>query len=161
MPAPPKFGRVFAARVICGMLQPTREGNMDAIQEVTRLPADIDAEPLVRAAAAMRPLLRAFQPAVERDQRFPPALVGQLHEAGFYRMTIPRVLGGLEADTLSFLRVVELMAEGLGSVGWNLVNNGVIQLISIGLPDDGVDEIYGNGKGTVIAGTAIDAVGAR
>ena len=132
---------------------------MDAIQEVTRLPADIDAEPLVRAAAAMRPLLRAFQPAVERDQRFPPALVGQLHEAGFYRMTIPRVLGGLEADTLSFLRVVELMAEGLGSVGWNLVNNGVIQLISIGLPDDGVDEIYGNGKGTVIAGTAIQGGG--
>ena len=132
---------------------------MDIITENTALAADTDDQPLTQAAAAMRPSLRQFRDALETEQRFPPALLAQLTEAGFYRMTIPRVLGGLQTDTPTFLRVVELMAEGLGSVGWNLVNNGVIQLITLGLPDDGVHEIYSHGKGTVVAGTAIQGGG--
>ena len=42
------------------------------------------------------------------------------HTAGFYSLVIPRELGGLQADALTYLRVVELLAEGAGSVGWNL-----------------------------------------
>ncbi|HEV8678291.1 MAG TPA: acyl-CoA dehydrogenase family protein, partial [Stellaceae bacterium] len=87
-----------------------------------RLPADIDAQPVVQAAAAMQPVLRGFHEHIERDQRFPQALVEQLREAGFYRLIVPRSLGGLEADPLTYLRVVELLAEGCGSVGWNLAN---------------------------------------
>jgi len=131
---------------------------MDTIAEDTRLPADIDAEPLVRAATDMRPRLRIYQEALEREQRFPPALASELHELGFYRLTIPRSLGGLQADPLTFFRIVEIMAEGAGSVGWNLVNNGVIQLVTLGLPDEGVHEIHGGGH-TVIAGTAVQGGG--
>jgi len=61
-----------------------------------------------------------------------------LHAAGFYRLLIPRDLGGLQADPLTYLRVVELLAEGAGSVGWNLANNSIGQLITLGLPDEGV-----------------------
>ena len=132
---------------------------MDAIADDTRLPADIDSQPLVQAAAASRPVLRQYQAALEQDQRFPPALVDQLREAGFYRMTIPRSLGGLQVDPLTFLRVVEVLAEGVGSVGWNIVNNGVIQLVTLGLPDEGVHEIFGGGTGTIIAGTAVPGGG--
>ena len=35
---------------------------MDTIAEDTRLPVDIDAQPLVQAAAAMRPMLRDYTP---------------------------------------------------------------------------------------------------
>ena len=132
---------------------------MDTMTGNTRLPLDVDSQDLVRAAVAMRPMLRGFQAEIEREQRFPAKLVAAMHEAGFYRMTIPRVLGGLETDTLTFLRVVETLAEGLGSVGWNTVNNGVIQLVTLGLPDDGVQEVYAGGKGTVIAGTAVQGGG--
>ena len=65
-------------------------------------------------------------------------MVEQLRAAGFYRMVIPRALGGLQVDPLTYLRVVELLAEGAGSVGWNLGNGGVGQLVTLGLPDDGV-----------------------
>src|SRR6202140_5971979 len=74
-------------------------------------------------------------------------------------MAIPRTLGGLQLDTLTYLRVVELLAEGCGSVGWNLGNGGVGQLVTLGLPDEGVEEIYGKRADTIIAGTAVPGGG--
>jgi alkylation response protein AidB-like acyl-CoA dehydrogenase len=132
---------------------------MDTTADNTRLPIDIDEEPLVRAAAALHPMIRACHDEIEREQRLPPALVEQLHAAGFYRMVIPRALGGLQADPLTYLRVVEVLAEGAGSVGWNIANNGIGQLVTLGLPDEGVQEIHGQGTPSVIAGTAVQGGG--
>ena len=129
------------------------------IAEETRLPSDIDAQPLVRAAAALQPGLRGYHEEIEREQRLPPGLVEQLNAVGFYRMVIPRALGGRQVDPLTYLRVVELLAEGVGSVGWNIANNSVGQLVTLGLPDEGVNEIYANGADTVIAGTAVPGGG--
>ena len=131
---------------------------MDAMGDGMRLPADIDAQPVVQAAAALQPALRDYHDEIEREQRLPRALVEQLRAAGFYRMVIPRALGGLEADPLTYLRVVELLAEGCGSVGWNLANNSIGQLVTLGLPEDGVREVHGNGPAT-IAGTAVQGGG--
>src|SRR5215216_7296171 len=89
----------------------------------------------------------------------PPALVEQMHAAGFYRMVLPRSLGGLQVDPITYTRVVELLAECCGSVGWNLANNSIGQLVTLGLPDDGVEEIYGHKNHTVIAGTAVQGGG--
>ncbi len=132
---------------------------MQQIAEDRCLPADVDARPPVQAAVALRPVLRRYQEEIEREQRLPPDLVEQLHDAGFYSLVIPRELGGLQADPLTFLRVVERLAEDAGSVGWNLANNGIGQLITLGLPDEGVHEIYGDGADTVIAGTAVQGGG--
>src|SRR6476660_6583976 len=135
---------------------------MDAIDTTpdgARLPADVDAQRVVRAAAALQPLLRELHDEIEREQRFPRALVEKMREAGLYRMVIPRSLGGYQADALTYLRAVELMAEGCGSVGWNLANNGIVQLVSLGLPDEGVHEIYAQGPSTPGAGTAVQGGG--
>jgi alkylation response protein AidB-like acyl-CoA dehydrogenase len=132
---------------------------MDTIGEEGRLLADIDAQPLVQAAAALKPTLRQYREEIEGEQRLPPALVEEMHAAGFYQMVIPRSLGGLQADPLTYTRVIELLAEGSGSVGWNLANNGIGQLVTLGLPGDGVQEIYGKRADTVIAGTAVQGGG--
>lgn len=132
---------------------------MDTMAENTRLPDDIDAQPLVRAAAALRPVIRGFREEIEREQRLPLPLVAQLRAAGFYRLVIPRALGGLQADPLTFLRIVELLAEGAGSVGWNIANNSIGQLITLGLPDAGVEEVHGTTATTIIAGTAVQGGG--
>jgi len=113
----------------------------------------------VQAAAALHPVLRECHDEIEREQRFPPPLVEKMRAAGFYRMVVPRSLGGLGADPLTYLRVVELMAEGCGSVGWNLANNGIVQLVSLGLPDEGVHEFYAKGPDTAGAGTAVQGGG--
>ena len=132
---------------------------VDASGEATRLPVDVDAQPVVQAALALRSALRHYHEQIEREQHLPQALVAQLHAAGFYRMVIPRALGGLQVDPLTYLRVVELLAEGVGSVGWNLANNSIGQLVTLGLPDEGVNEIYPPGHATVIAGTAVQGGG--
>jgi alkylation response protein AidB-like acyl-CoA dehydrogenase len=132
---------------------------MDTIEESTRLPADIDAQPVVQAAAAMRPMLRDYQEEIEREQRLPRALFEQLRDAGFYRMVIPRTLGGLQVDPLTYTRVVELLAEGVGSVGWNIANNSIGQLVTLGMPDEGVQEVHGQGTPSVMAGTAVQGGG--
>jgi indole-3-acetate monooxygenase len=129
------------------------------LDETARLPADIDAQPVVAAARAIQPALRQYVAEMEREQRFPAALVEQLRAAGFYRLMIPRSLGGLEVDPLTYLRVAELLSEGLGSVGWNIANNGIAGLVSLGLPDEGVEEIHGGGTPSIIAGTAVQGGG--
>ena len=52
-----------------------------------------------------------------------------------FRQLSSRALGGLEVDRLTYMPVVELLAEGAGSVGWNLVNNSIGQRLTLGLPD--------------------------
>jgi len=131
----------------------------EAMADDNRLPADVESQPLVRAAAGLQPLLRELHDEIEREQRFPRALVEKMREAGLYRMVIPRSLGGYQADALTYLRTVELMAEGCGSVGWNLANNGIVQLVSLGLPDEGVHEIYAQSPSTPGAGTAVQGGG--
>src|SRR5215831_11265579 len=42
-----------------------------------------------------------------------------------------------------------------GSAGWNVANNSIGQLVTLGLPDEGVQEIYAERADTVIAGTAV------
>jgi alkylation response protein AidB-like acyl-CoA dehydrogenase len=128
---------------------------MRQITEDRLLPADIDAQPPVRAAVALRPVIRGYRDEIEREQRLPKMLVEQFHAAGFYSMVMPRTLGGLQVDPLTYVRVVELLAEAAGSVGWNLSNNSIAQLVTLGLPDEGVHEIYAHRADTVIAGTAV------
>ena len=132
---------------------------MRQIADDKRLPADVEAQAPVQAAAALRSVIRAYHDELEREQRLPKALVEQFHSAGFYRLVRPRELGGLQADPLTYLRTVELLAEGSGSVGWNLCNNNIAQLVTLGLPDAGIREIYGPGGDVAVAGTAVQGGG--
>ena len=132
---------------------------MDMIADDTHLPLDIDAQPVVQAAKALQPVVREYKDEIERNQCFPPSLVKQLHAAGLYRILLPRKYGGLQADPLTYTRIAELMAQSVGSVGWNIANNGIVQLVCIGLPDEGVEEMYGDRGETVAAGTAVQGGG--
>jgi len=132
---------------------------MRQIADDQRLPPDVDAQPVVQAAAALRSVIRKYHDELEREQCLPKALVEQLHACGFYRLVRPRELGGLQADPLTYLRVIELLSEAAGSVGWNVCNNNIAQLVSLGLPDEGVQEIFGHGRDVAIAGTAVQGGG--
>src|SRR5256712_780218 len=128
---------------------------MRQIAEEKLLPADIDGQPPVQAAAALRSVIRGYRDEIEREQRLPKALVEQFHAAGFYSLVMPRALGGLQADPLTYVRVVELLAEAAGSVGWNLANNSIGQLVARGCADEGAHESSGTGATAVIAGPAV------
>ena len=50
--------------------------------------------PLVEAALALEPRIRASADRVEREGRLPDELVRAISEAGIFRMLVPRALGG-------------------------------------------------------------------
>src|SRR6516165_994999 len=100
------------------------------------IPTAEECRQLVAAIAALGRTIRTYQDEIERDRRIPQTLVDDLRKAGVYRMFVPRELGGLEADPLTFLRVVEVAAEADGSTGWNICNNAIGQLISMSLPEE-------------------------
>ena len=73
---------------------------------------------LVAAARALAPAIRAAAPAIERARRLPDEIVKALKQAGVFGMTMPRSLGGPEADPLTQLEVIEALSIADGSVGW-------------------------------------------
>lgn len=108
---------------------------------------------LLEEAAALRPVIRGYQAEIERDRCLPPPLVARLRAAGFYRMFVPRELGGLQVDVLTFFRAVELVAEGDGSVAWNLGTNAIAGSAALSLPRDGVRDLFDGGPDVIFAGT--------
>jgi alkylation response protein AidB-like acyl-CoA dehydrogenase len=123
--------------------------------EPVRLATDVASHELVRRARALHPTLRAHAERIDREQRFPPELVEQLLDAGFYRLVTPRSLGGLQVDPVLYTAIVQTLAEGCGSVGWNIANNNIVKLVMLGLSEEGVREIHSNGPDFVAAGTAV------
>src|SRR5262252_1171671 len=78
---------------------------MDTIAEDARLPVNLEAQTVVQAAATLRPVLRRYDEEIEREQHLPKAVVAHLLASGAYQMLIPRALGGLQVDPLTYLRV--------------------------------------------------------
>src|SRR5579885_3631758 len=82
---------------------------------------------ILAAAAGLREEIRGYQAEIEATRRLPRPLVQRLRAAGVYRLLAPRDRSGAQADLLTALRAVELLAEGDGAVGWNLTQTMVYQ----------------------------------
>jgi alkylation response protein AidB-like acyl-CoA dehydrogenase len=70
------------------------------------------------AAEAMGAELRRRADEVEQARRLPPDLSRRFAEAGFYRMCVPEVYGGLELPPGDTMRTVEALARADGSCAW-------------------------------------------
>jgi alkylation response protein AidB-like acyl-CoA dehydrogenase len=69
-------------------------------------------------ASALAPLLEEAAPRIEAARQFPTDVLAALHEAGMFRLLLPRSVGGAELDLPSFVRVIEILAAGDASVAW-------------------------------------------
>ncbi|MFQ6148078.1 acyl-CoA dehydrogenase family protein [Streptomyces seoulensis] len=87
-------------------------------------PATASAAALKESAAALVPLLRENAARTEADRRVAEENIEALTRAGLFRLTVPRRLGGHEADFRTFLEVTSELARGCGSTAWvtTLVN---------------------------------------
>jgi alkylation response protein AidB-like acyl-CoA dehydrogenase len=73
--------------------------------------------------------------------------------AGFFRMAVPRSLGGLEADPVTMARVVEELSAADGSVGWCVSLAYQLGGTLAFLPERAAREIFSSPE-TVLAGVA-------
>jgi len=73
---------------------------------------------LVDVARSLEPLIREHAEVIEQA-RMPAPLVDALHDAGVFRAMLPHELGGLEAEPVEWLQMIEELSRINASVGWN------------------------------------------
>lgn len=70
------------------------------------------------AAASLVSQLRARNDEIEAARRLPDDVSNTLAAAGFYRMLVPSVYGGLECSPATTARILETLARGDASAAW-------------------------------------------
>ena len=108
---------------------------------------------LLDAVEEVRPILEASAQEGEETATLPKASADALYESGLFRLKLPHVLGGTEADLVTQLDVLEAVSEIEPSAGWCLMI-GAASLGGVGafLADDAIEEIFANGNPPRTAG---------
>lgn len=94
-------------------------------------------------AAALAPRLAAEADRIEADGRVPAELMGALHEAGLFRLCLPRALGGAEAAPIVVASVLETLAAADASTAWCLGQGLGCSLAAGFVAPDAAGEIFG------------------
>jgi indole-3-acetate monooxygenase len=110
-----------------------------------------DQEILARAEA-LRPQAEAYSGEIEHLRRLPPAWLDKLHELQLFRMLLPRSVGGLEVDPLTFMGVVETIARGDASTAWCLSQGGGCAMAAAYLDSTVAAKIFGDPRAVLAWG---------
>jgi alkylation response protein AidB-like acyl-CoA dehydrogenase len=106
----------------------------------------------VSAVADLTEMIREECAGCDSTRAIPATVVEALRDAGVFRLLAPRVLGGVETDPLTFLRVVEEVSHADGSAGWCTMIGGCYASFGGMLPAEGASEIFGD-PSTIAAGS--------
>src|ERR671933_1849359 len=97
---------------------------------------------LFESIQQLTPVIREHADGGERERHLADPLVAALQDAGLYGLLVPRELGGLQVDPLTFYRVVEALARVDGSTAWCLFINGAASFCAAFLQDEAAQTIY-------------------
>jgi alkylation response protein AidB-like acyl-CoA dehydrogenase len=114
--------------------------------------ADLAGDPdVIARAEAVRSVVSAASGEIESTRRLPPALLDKLHEAGLFRLLLPRSSNGIETDPLTFFHVIETIARADGSTAWCLSQAGGCAMAAAYLDLPVAQAIFGNDPRAVVA----------
>jgi alkylation response protein AidB-like acyl-CoA dehydrogenase len=108
--------------------------------------------PYVARVADLAPLIARSADEAERLRQLPATLVHALHDAGIFRLLLPKVLGGAELDPVSFVEVTEAIAKIDGSTAWCVCQNNGCSMVAAYLPPATAAEIFGDPRGVLAWG---------
>src|SRR5712671_749921 len=106
---------------------------------------------VISRAEAVRSAVDAASNEIERTRRLPPALLDKLHEAGLFRLLLPRSSNGIETDPLTFFHVIETIARADASTAWCLSQAGGCAMAAAYLDLPVAHAIFGNDPRAVLA----------
>ena len=106
---------------------------------------------VVSRAEAVRAAVAAASDEIESTRRLPPALLDKLHEAGLFRLLLPRSSKGIETDPLTFFNVIETIARADGSTAWCLSQAGGCAMSAAYLDLPVAHTIFGEDPRAVLA----------
>ena len=125
----------------------------------TKAAAPLSGSPLERVRA-LSAVIQAGGDRAQELRRLDPETVDALIEAGLFRFTLPRALGGEDATIRETIEVLEAISAIDGSVGWNVMIGSEINAMAAGgMPMDLARRVYlenprvimcgGGGPGTI------------
>src|SRR5437763_694729 len=103
-------------------------------------------------ARAFVPELAAAAPEIERQRELPEPVVAAMVERGFFRMLLPRSLGGAELLPAPYVRVVEEIAKGDASAAWCLNQGDGCSMTAAYLDPAAAREVFGGPRGILAWG---------
>jgi alkylation response protein AidB-like acyl-CoA dehydrogenase len=108
---------------------------------------------VLERARALGPMIATFAAHVEAERRLPVPLADALHEAGFFRMLLPRSLGGAELDPTTFVQVMEEVAKADASTAWVLGQTAGCSMVAAYLKPSVARAIFGAPRGVLAWGS--------
>lgn len=97
---------------------------------------------VVAAAEKLVDRLRVRAEEIETARRLPADLSDEFAAAGFYRMCVPEIYGGLELPPAESHRAIEMLARGDGSAAWCAFIGSSSGSVLAFLPEDTAREIF-------------------
>jgi len=106
------------------------------------------------AARRLAPEIIARAAEFETARRLPADFAQTMAQAGLFRLTLPREIGGYELHLSDLVRVLEELAYADASVGWCAMIANTNALLAAFLPDAAMREIYGTDPCVISGGAA-------
>jgi alkylation response protein AidB-like acyl-CoA dehydrogenase len=106
----------------------------------------------VRGARDLAPELAAAADEIERRRELPEPVVAALAEHGFFRLLLPRSLGGAELSPADFVPVIEEIAKADASTAWCLNQACGCSMTAAYLDPETACEIFGGPRGILAWG---------
>ena len=114
-----------------------------------------DASQILEAAGKLAFRVGAAADRIEAERRIPPEIAEELADRGFFRLLLPRSLGGSELEHPDFLKVVSLFAQADASAAWCINQNNVFSTNAVRVSKDTAREIWGIQRNVVTNGPPV------
>jgi alkylation response protein AidB-like acyl-CoA dehydrogenase len=102
--------------------------------------------------AALAPALKAAAAEIDERRELPAAIIDQLVEGGFFRLLLPRSLGGAELLPAEYVPIIEAVARIDASTAWCLNQNSGCSMTAAYLAPEVAREIFGGPRGILAWG---------
>ena len=114
----------------------------------------------LEAARELTPRVVAAADRAESDRELPLELANEIADKGFFRMLVPKSLGGAEIDLMQYLSVIETFAEADGSTAWCVNQNAGFATAAATMPEETAREIWSDQRAVLANGppTSAEAV---
>ncbi|HLI22680.1 MAG TPA: acyl-CoA dehydrogenase family protein [Stellaceae bacterium] len=119
-------------------------------------PAAID---YIARAHALAPLIEAASPRIEAGRRFPDDVLSALHDAGMFRLLLPKSFGGAELDLPRFVRICEILGAADASVAWCVSQGGGCATAAAYVAPEVARDIFGAPRAVLSWGPPVSAPG--
>lgn len=112
-----------------------------------------EAQSFLEAARKLLPIIRSSADQIEAERELPPALFEALADHGFFRLLIPRNLGGAEIDLPAYVQVLEELGKGDASTAWVVNQCAVFATYAARMPRDVARTIWIDTSRSIVANT--------